>query len=96
MNDSKAPQEKPRLRSPDFRYIPCDAINMAISDNGVKLILGVEEIEGAHLELIGVHLSHKTAMFLKAALTRGLEHYQKEMGVNLEEPDLGPPSEQHS
>lgn len=88
MTDTKLPQEKQPLRSPDFKYIPCDAVNLAISDNGVKLLLGVDELDGTTLELVGVHLTHSTAMFLKAALAEGLDHYQSETGTKFPEPEL--------
>jgi hypothetical protein len=88
--NTKLLEQKKSLRSPDFRYIPCDSINLAVSDNGIKLILGVEEVDGTSLELVGAHLTHKTAMLLKAALNQGLNHYQKETGTELEEPELGP------
>lgn len=81
---------KETRRSGDFRYVPCDAINLAVSDNGIKLIFGVEELDRSTLELVGVHMTHKTAMLLKAALTQGLDHYQETTGVTLEEPDLSP------
>lgn len=80
--------EKKIARSPDFKYLPCDTINMALGDNGVKLILGVDEVDGSTLELVGVHLTHRTANFLRAVLEQGLDHYQKETGKSLEEPDF--------
>lgn len=88
-NSEQAPKKESR-RSSDFRYIPCDAINLAVSDNGIKLILGVEELDGSTQELIGIHMTHKTAMLLKAALSQGLNHYQETTGVALEEPKLSP------
>lgn len=90
MVDTKQPQNAQSTRSPDFKYIPCEAIRLGIGDNGVKLVLGVDELDGTTFELVGVHLSHRTAMFLKTALTHGLENYQKETGIKLEEPELSP------
>lgn len=90
MNDTKQSQTKQSPRSPDFRYIPCDSINLAIGNNGVKLILGVEELDGTSLDLVGIHLTHRTAMFLKEALEQSLQHYEKETGTKLEKPDLHP------
>ena len=92
MSDTKQTQKKPVLRSNDFRYLPCDAINLAVSDNGIKLILGVEELDGSTLDMIGVHMTHKTAMLLKAVLAQGLEHYQSHSGTVLEEPEINPQS----
>lgn len=88
MSNSEQTPTKKSLRSRDFKYIPCDAINLAVSDNGIKLTLGVEELDGSTYEMVGIHMTHKTAMLLKAALTQGLDHYQTSFGVKLEEPDL--------
>jgi len=88
MNDTKQSQAKVVKRSGDFRYIPCDAINIALSDNGLKVILGVEEIDNTTLELVGIHLTHRTAQFLKSALAKTLEHYEQQTGQKLEEPEL--------
>jgi hypothetical protein len=90
VNTELQPEVKRRLRSHDFRYIPCDAISLALSDNGVKLILGIDEVDGTALDLVGVHVSHKTAWALKVALSQALEHHQKETGVTFDEPELTP------
>ncbi|MCC4241974.1 hypothetical protein [Thalassospira povalilytica] len=84
MSDSK----KPSQRSSDFRYIPCDTISLAINNSGIKLILGVEEVDASVTELMGAHMTHKTAMILKSALAKGLEEYQQESGIKFEEPKL--------
>lgn len=83
MSNTDQSQNKQSTRSSDFRYIPCDSMNLAISSNGIKLLLGVEELDGTSLELMGVHLSHHTAMFLKEALEQSLDHYQKQTGIKL-------------
>ena len=88
MNNTEQDPKKEITRSPDFKYIPCDSINLAISDNGIKLLLGVEELDGSIHEMIGVHMTHRTAMFLKSALVRGLDHYQEKTGITLEEPEI--------
>lgn len=88
MNNSEQSPQKKFLRSSEFRYIPCDSISIAVSDNGVKIMLGVEEIDGNTQELVGVHMTHKTAMFLKAALSQGLSHLQQTTGITIEEPEL--------
>lgn len=88
MTDIQRAEPPQSRRSPDFKYIPCDVINLAISDDGIKLIMGVNEAEGPSTDLVGVHMSLKTAMALKSMLERGLDHYQKETGNRLEEPEL--------
>jgi hypothetical protein len=90
MTDTKQAEQSLSMRSPDFKYIPCDAVSLAISDDGLKLILGVNEADGTSTDLVGVHMSHKTAMALKAMLSKGLDHFQQETGTKLEEPDLKP------
>ena len=90
MNESKQMEPKRVSRSVDFRYIPCDAINLAMSDDGLKLILGVNEADHSTLELVGIHLTHKTAMFLKAALSSAFEHHGQQTGQKFEEPDVFP------
>lgn len=89
MTDTKQSQAPHSQRSPDFKYIPCDAIKLAVSEDSIKLILGVEEVNGPVTELVGVHMSLKTGMVLKSILSNGLDRYQKETGNVLEEPDLG-------
>ena len=90
MADTKQAPQLPSTRSPDFRYIPCDVFGLAVSEDGMKLTLGVNEADGGSTDLVGVHMSHKTAMALKTILANGLEHLQKETGVKLEEPELNP------
>lgn len=90
MTDTKQTEQLPSMRSPDFKYIPCDAVNLAISEDGIKLILGVSEADGSSTDLVGVHMSHKTAMALKTVLSKGLNHFQQETGTELEEPELNP------
>ncbi|WP_065333234.1 hypothetical protein [Tritonibacter mobilis] len=89
MTDTKQSQTPQSQRSPDFKYIPCDTINLSVSEDGIKLILGVDEVKGPATELVGVHMSLKTAMALKSILSKGLDHYQEETGNLLQEPDLG-------
>lgn len=88
MTDTNQTQPPQSLRSPDFKYIPCDAINLAISDDGIKLILGVNEADGSATDLVGVHMSLKTAMALQSLLARGLEHFQKETGTLIDAPQI--------
>ena len=86
MTDTHPTQPHQSLRSPDFKYIPCDAISLAISDEGIKLILGVSEADGSATDLVGVHMSLKTAQALQSTLARGLEQFQKETGTVIDAP----------
>lgn len=81
-------EENLNTRSGDFRYIPCDYVNTAVSQDGIKLILGVEEVGGGATELVGVHMSLKTTNGLKAILQRVVEHAEKELGVSFDDPDV--------
>lgn len=90
MSTSEQAPKKKSTRSPDFRYFPCDAINLGISENGVKILFGVDEFDGITQELVGIHMTHKTAMLLKSALAQGLDHYQTTSGVTLDEPKVDP------
>ena len=86
MGDTKQSKTEQSQRSADFRYIPCDAINIGISDNGLKLLLGVTEMDGTVLEFVGVHITHKTTVILRDALSKALEDYQLETGQVIEVP----------
>ncbi|CUH70075.1 hypothetical protein TL5118_04050 [Thalassovita autumnalis] len=78
--------EMKTVRSPEFRYIPCDAINLAISDNGVKLLMGVSEIDGTTTEIVGAHMSLSTAAQLSRALTTALSNYEDQSGNKITPP----------
>lgn len=80
MANTEQPKTKPSRRSADFRYIPCDAINMGVSNNGFKLLLGVDEMDGTTLELVGIHMTLKTGAILQKAIRQALEHMEKETG----------------
>jgi hypothetical protein len=87
MNDTTQTEQLSSKRSPDFKYIPCDSISLAVNDEGIKLILGVNEADGSSTELVGVHMSLKAAMALKSVLSQALDHIQQETGTKIEEPD---------
>lgn len=87
MSDSDSQDKEVKsIRSPDFRYIPCDSINLALSHDGVKIVLGVNEMDGSTLELSGVHMTHRTAQILRNMLARALDQYQTDMGVEIPAP----------
>jgi hypothetical protein len=86
MTDTAPPETTKSMRSSEFRYIPCDSMSLGFSDNGVKLILGVEEMDGSTLDLVGVHMTHKTATILLGALSQAFEHYKKETGIDIPVP----------
>lgn len=92
--DSKSETARLSLRSSDFRYIPCDAINLGLSDNGVKLLLGVEEMDGTVLDFVGVHMTHRTAAILKMAISQAFDHYEEQTGEKIPVPDTNSPSDQ--
>ncbi len=81
-------EEQKNLRSADFRYIPCDAINLGFGDNGVKLILGIEELDGSRIELVGIQMTHKTAAILASALNQVFEKYKEQTGIDITIPPL--------
>jgi hypothetical protein len=83
MTNTEQQKDKQSQRSADFRYIPCDAINMGVSNNGVKLLVGVDEMDGVTLELVGIHMTLRTAAILERALKQGLDLVEKETGVNV-------------
>ncbi len=86
-------EKRKTSRSGEFRYIPCDSIELGMGSDGVKLLFGVKEFDGTILELVGVHMSHRNAAFLKTALEKALSHFEKEAAVKTAEPDLSRKSE---
>ncbi|MDR7127081.1 hypothetical protein [Pseudotabrizicola sp. 4114] len=75
-------------RTHDFKYLPCDSINLALSDNGIKIILGVEELDSTTLELVGIHMTHKTAALLVAAIMQSFDHYKDATGIEIPIPTV--------
>lgn len=73
-------------RQPDFRYVPADAITFSMTDNGVKLIFGVEESPGVHLQQIGVFMSLATLRLLAMMGDLALEKYEATTGIKVELP----------
>ena len=74
-------------RSAEFRFLPADSISLTLNDNAVKLIMGLEEQEGEMTELVGVHMTHRTALLLRNVLSDALDHYQASTGRDIEVPN---------
>lgn len=78
-------KKEPRYtKSHDFRHVPTDTINMGVGDNGIKLIFSVEEAPGEVSELVGVHMSHRTAAKLRNALISALKKYEETSGQTID------------
>lgn len=67
-------------RAADFKYYPAESFNLAFSDNGAKLVVGVTELDGSIMELAGFHMSHQTAVQLRDILNQAFEHFEKATG----------------
>ena len=72
---------KQTVRANDFRYIPCDYANLALREDGIKLILGIEEVNGVVTELVGVQMTLETALGLAEMLRSALEHAKDEFDI---------------
>jgi hypothetical protein len=79
---------KVTVRASEFRYIPADYVNIAMGEDGIKMILGVEEVNGEATELTGIQMSLKTAYGIMVVLRDAMEHAENEFGVNFEEPKV--------
>lgn len=87
MSDSSSHMTKDiSIKSPDFRYIPCESIKLALGHDAVKIVLGVNEMDGSTLELAGVHMTHKTAKILRNMITRAIDRYENDTGVEIPAP----------
>ena len=72
-------EEEPQVvtRSSEFRYIPCDSINIGFNLAGAKFIFGVNEVDGSVFELMGVHMSIEDATAFRDLLIEGISHVEK-------------------
>ncbi|MHA3979427.1 hypothetical protein ACW9UR_17270 [Halovulum sp. GXIMD14794] len=88
-SSSEAPQEKRKSysRSHDFKYIPSDALNVGISDSGLKIIFGIEEEGEEVTQLVGVQMNHQMALLLSNALKNAIHHYEEKSGNKISLPD---------
>ncbi len=80
-------QQPTYVRSTDFRYLPCDSFNLAISDGGVRLILGVNQLDGSVYELAGVHMTNTTAAALTSMLQAALIDFEAQSGNKITPPN---------
>ncbi|MEQ5828068.1 hypothetical protein J3456_11940 [Sulfitobacter sp. NFXS29] len=85
---SEAPEKSPKnTRSKEFRYLPADSLNMGFSDNWVKIVFGIDEMDGSTLDLVGIQMTHKTAFLLKNALIKAFENHEEQTGEKFELPE---------
>jgi hypothetical protein len=89
MSESQANNgKKQTVRANDFRYIPADYFNAALSEDGVKLVVGVEEVSGEATELVAMQLTLKSAYGLMMLLTDAMKHAEEEFGFKFEEANI--------
>jgi len=77
-------EAKVTVRANDFRYIPCDYASIALREDGIKLILGVEEVNGSATELVAAQMTLETAHGLIEVLIDAMGHAAKEFDVKFE------------
>lgn len=68
------------VRASDFRYFASDAIGFQFSDDIIKIVLGLEDINGTVLEQSGVMLSHASGKLLLIMLQESISRYEKRSG----------------
>lgn len=75
-----AEQSRPVVRAQDFRYVASDAIGFQFNDDVIKLVFGVEDINGSVLEQYGVMLSHAAGKLLLVMLAESIKRYEQRSG----------------
>lgn len=70
-------------RSTDFRYLAADAFSLNISDNNVKVVLGIEEQPGEIIDVAGVVMTHKTLKMFSIVALDALARLEKAMGQEI-------------
>lgn len=67
-------------KSREFRYHAVDAMSATLSDNSLKMLLGVEEESERVVVTVGLHMTHKTVGIMYAALRATIERYERDTG----------------
>lgn len=88
MKSEEAKQGPKSARASDFRYLPADTISVSVSDNAVKIIFGIEEAKGDVVELVGVHMTHRTAVLLRNAISQAIGRLETTTGIKINVPEL--------
>ena len=73
-------QQKIVVRANDFRYIATDAIGFQFNDDIIKIVLGLEDVNGSVLEQSGVMLTHSAGKLLLIMLQESLNRYEQRSG----------------
>ena len=68
------------VRANDFRYVASDAIGFQFNDDIIKIVLGMEDINGTILEQSGIMLSHSAGKLLLIMLQESLRRYEQRSG----------------
>ncbi len=68
------------VRAADFRFVPSDVVGFQFSDNGVKLVFAVEDVNGTILEQSGATLPLPVAKILHIMLGESLKRYEERVG----------------
>jgi len=73
-------QAKPTVRGDDFRYFPADAMGFQFNDDVIKLIFGVDDLNGTIFEQFGVMFSHATGKLLMIMLQESIKRFEQRSG----------------
>ncbi|MBC7141082.1 MAG: hypothetical protein H5U18_02805 [Rhodobacteraceae bacterium] len=87
MSSETERQTMKATRASDFKFFPSDAISLGINDNGVKLYFGIEEADKEVTELVGVHMTHRTAVLLRNAIDTAISHFEEATGTKIQAPE---------
>lgn len=72
--------ERPTRRHPDFRFFAADSAGVQLSDNGVKMVFAVEDLDGSMFEQAGVVLNLGLAKLVSLILADGISRYEERVG----------------
>lgn len=75
------PEEKREIkRAPDFEYRYSDTLGFQFNDNGVKIIFGLEDLNGSVLEQTGIVIPIAAGKLLFLMLAESLKRYESRTG----------------
>lgn len=72
-----------KTRARDFRFVASDVFGLSLSENGVKIIFGIEDMDGVTLEQSGVMLTLKSAKTLAGIINAGIVKFEQDTNTTI-------------
>lgn len=75
--------ERVSRRSDDFRFIAADAFGLGVTDKGVKLILGIEDVDNSILEQLCIVMNLSSFKMLSFLLDLAVTSHETKTGQKI-------------